>query len=536
MAMIWKFGQIYVANQLYRGIDLFLHKNSGIPNAILRVKYPPATFHQLISRAKTSKAEIEYHGINEPTPTSSDTKETGKKKVDKTFSTFEYHYNRPDYIDKTLLIKELIQVRHVLITAPSRFGKSLNMDMVRRFVEIEIDEKGDPIKLNIDEAARCLKEEQIQSKNYKLFQGKKISREKEIMYEHFGKYPTIFVDFSEVQGSNFEEILDDLRETIHMAFRKHSYLRDNKFWNKRGTDKITFMKYYGSEEHKILTLKEIQSGLVFLSGILHAYYGRSVFVFFEEFDVPVNSMVYKDRMNRNDKEDAIELLQTITKKLLKGSEETVARSVSNACQQLGGILSRSANNVRLCPFLQNHSLVEYCGFNKDEVKDLLERAGLSDHLNEVIAMYNGYNKKLKNGDVLEISSPWAIIQYVRTKEFNKYWSAGIPSEIESVIGDSKIRLKIEEMISGKSVDIIYKEKLKIKDIHTLNKIICRTEIDEREVDLCLQFLYEMGFFSLTLIGNDRLKLTVPNDSVRTALNDILYNADFKRNISIVVPC
>ncbi|KAK0072566.1 hypothetical protein PV325_011165 [Microctonus aethiopoides] len=276
------------------------------------------------------------------------------------------------------------------------------MDMVRRFVEIEIDEKGDPIKLNIDEAARCLKEEQIQSKNYKLFQGKKISREKEIMYEHFGKYPTIFVDFSEVQGSNFEEILDDLRETIHMAFRKHSYLRDNKFWNKRGTDKITFMKYYGSEEHKILTLKEIQSGLVFLSGILHAYYGRSVFVFFEEFDVPVNSMVYKDRMNRNDKEDAIELLQTITKKLLKGSEETVARSVSNACQQLGGILSRSANNVRLCPFLQNHS-------------------------------------------------PWAIIQYVRTKEFNKYWSAGIPSEIESVIGDSKIRLKIEEMMSGKSL-------------------------------------------------------------------------------------
>ncbi|KAK0070814.1 hypothetical protein PV326_002054 [Microctonus aethiopoides] len=313
------------------------------------------------------------------------------------------------------------------------------MDMVRRFVEIEIDEKGNRIELNIDEAARWLKEEQTQSKNYKLFQGKKISHEKEIMYEHFGKYPTIYVDFSEVQGSNFEEILDDLRETIHMAFRKHVYLdylqfpEINSFWDKRGTNKITFMKYYGSEEHKVLTLKEIQVGLVFLSRILHAYHGRKVFVFIEEFDVPVNTMVYEDDMSTEDRKLTIKLLQTITKTLLKGSEGTVARSVSNACQQLGGILSRSANNVRLCPFLQNHSLVEFYGFNKEEVKDLLERAGLSDHLNEVIEMYNGYNKKLENGDLLELSSPWAIIQYIRTKEFNKYWSAGIPLEINRLI-------------------------------------------------------------------------------------------------------
>ncbi|KAK0072377.1 hypothetical protein PV325_011443, partial [Microctonus aethiopoides] len=527
MAMIWKFGQIYVANQLYRGIDLFLHKNSDIPNAILRVKYPPATFHQLISRAKTSKAEIEYHGINEPTPTSSDTKEIGKP--NETYSTFDHHYNDPFYVDKTLLIKKLLKVNHVLITAPSRFGKSLNMDMVRRFVQIELDGNYKAIELDVEEDKPLLKEIQPKSENFKLFQGKKIFREKEIMYEHFGKYPTIFVDFARVKGNNFNEVLDGLREIIYRAYLEHDYLQfpeNNSFWDKRATDKITFMKYYGSEGHKVLTLQEIKSGLIFLSRILHAYHGRKVFVFIEEFDVPVSSMIYKDRMNRNDKEDTIELLQEIISDLLKGSEKFVARSLSNACQQLGGILSGSANNVRLCPFLQDDDLVEFYGINKDEVKDLLERARLSDNLNEVIAMYNGYNKKLKNGDVVEISSPWAIMQYIRTTEFNKYWSAGIPSQIGSVIGDSKIKSKIEEMMSGKSVDIIYKEKLKIKDIHTLNKMICRTEIDEREVDLYLQFLYEMGFFSLNLIKKDRLKLTVPNDSVRTVLNDILYDADF----------
>ncbi|KAK0072363.1 hypothetical protein PV325_011466 [Microctonus aethiopoides] len=366
---------------------------------------------------------------NTSTPTSPDTKKIGK--VDETSSTFEYHYNRPDYIDKTLLIKELFEVRHVLITAPSRFGKSLNMDMVRRFVEIEINEKGDPIELKIDEAARRLKKKQPQSKNYKLFQGKKISREKEIMYEHFGKYPTIYVDFARVKGSNFKQILKGMRLAIHRAFRKHAYLLKADLWNREDFDKKDFKNYVKRSKYGSLSLEQIESGLVFLSEILHAHYGRRVFVFIDEFDVPVNTMVYEDDMKPKDRKKTIKLLQEIIGDLLKGSEETVERSLSNACQQLGGILSGSANNVRLCSFVQDHSLVEFYGFHKDEVKDLLERAGLSDHLNVVTAMYSGYKKILKNGDVLEISSPWAIVQYVITTVFDIYWSAGIPSQIKA---------------------------------------------------------------------------------------------------------
>ncbi|KAK0071740.1 hypothetical protein PV326_000913, partial [Microctonus aethiopoides] len=464
---------------------------------------------------------------NEPTPTSSDTKETDQKKFDETFSTFEYHYNRPDYIDKTLLIKELFEVRHVLITAPSRFGKSLNMDMVRRFVEIEIDEKGNPIKLNIDENARCLTEDQPQSKNYKLFHGKKISREKEIMYEHFGKYPTIYVDFSEVQGSNFEENLASLRTVIHDAFQEHAYLLKADLWNDEAFNKDDFMEYFDLKKSKLKTVEEIKTGLVLLSKFLHAHHGRKVFVFLEEFDVPVNTMVYENDMSLEDRKLTIKLLQTMTKKLLKGSEKTVVKSLSNACQQLGGILSRSANNVRLCPFMQNHSLVEYYGFNKHEVKELLERAGLCDHLNDVLEMYNGYKKELKNGDV-EISSPWAIVQFIRTEEYAKYWSAGIPPEINRLIGNSKIRSKLTDMMSGESVRIEYHEKLHIDDITSLNNMVCKNELSDKDIDLSLQYLYEMGFFYPTHSEKDHLMLTVPNQSARTAINDALYKTEFMK--------
>ncbi|KAK0077569.1 hypothetical protein PV325_003734, partial [Microctonus aethiopoides] len=461
---------------------------------------------------------------NEPTPTSSDTKKIVK--IDETSSTFEYHYNRPDYIDKTLLIKELFEVRHVLIMAPSRFGKSLNMDMVKRFVEIERDEKGNPIELKIDEAARRLKKKQPQSKNHKLFKGKKIFREKEIMYEHFGKYPTIEIDFGEVQGSNFEEILDDIRESIYEAFQKHAYLLESDIWNRKDLKKSTFMKYFDPDQSELLSLKQIKSGLRFLSRILHAHYGRRVFVFIEEFDVPVNKMVYDDDMSREDRKQMIHLLQVMIRNLLKGSDDFVERSLSNACQQLGGILSGSANNVRLCSFLQDDDFVKFYGFHKNEVKDLLERAGLSDHLNEVTAMYNGYKKILKNGDFVEISSPWAIVQFIRTEEYAKYWSAGIPDQILAVIGDSKIRSKIADIMMGKCVEIKYSKKLQIKDIVKLNKMICRIEIDEQDVNLLLQFLLEMAFFYPSPGKNKTLQLNVPNESVRTVIYDILYETDF----------
>ncbi|KAK0082933.1 hypothetical protein PV325_009634 [Microctonus aethiopoides] len=415
MAMIRKFGQINVANQLYRGINLFLHKNSSIPNVILRVKsgismkYPPTTFHQLIiSRTKTSKAEIEYHDINEPTQTS-DTTEI--ELPDETHSYYDRHYNQPFYVDKTLLIKELFKKSHVLINAPSGFGKTLNMDMVRRFVEIELDKHGEAIVLDVNEDKCSLKEVQTVSKNFKLFQGKNISKEKEIIFKHFGKYPTIYVNFNIVGKRNFEQILDRLRTAIHRAFREHTYLRNSSFWDNRGSDKITFMKYYGSEEFRLLTKEEISFGLVFLSEILHDYHGKPVYVFIDDFEVPVELEPYQKSMDYPDREKTIELFKVIIRDLMK-ENKFVDRSLLNACKQRDSLLSEWANNVKLCAFEQRHPFSEFYGFNEDEIKVMLEKAGLVDNLNEIKKILDSYYAKLRNGDGIKIYSPSAIIQHI----------------------------------------------------------------------------------------------------------------------------
>ncbi|KAK0093043.1 hypothetical protein PV326_014451 [Microctonus aethiopoides] len=234
------------------------------------------------------------------------------------------------------------------------------------------------------------------------------------------------------------------------------------------------MKHLHTEESKLLTQEEIEFGLQLLSKYLHGYHGKPVYVFIEEFDVPVNTMVYGDEMNTQDRKQTIKLSQVMIGNLLKDNK-SVERSLSNACQQLGGILSGSANNVKRCAFMQKHSLVEFYGFKEFEVKGVLEKAGLTEYLNKTKTMYNGYKTKSRDGDDIEIYSPWAIIQYVVTEEFAKYWSAGIPKGINEIISNSKISSKITEMMSGKSVRIEYREKLKIKDINTLNKMICKNE-------------------------------------------------------------
>ncbi|KAK0080266.1 hypothetical protein PV325_000185, partial [Microctonus aethiopoides] len=289
--------------------------------------------YRLQKKYSWKRPKMSDHKINEPVKTSSNTKKFGVP--NETYSVYDHHYNKPFYVDKTLLIKELFEIKHVLITAPSRFGKTLNMDMVRRFVEIELDKDGKPIVLDVEENKRCLKEIQPRSKNFKLFRGKNISKEKEIVFEHFGKYPTIYVDFSSVRGSDYEENLDSLRTAINDAFGKYAYLRRSTLWSRPGFSKKTFMKYLDSEKSESLSEDELKYGLQILSKFLHGHYGRKVFVFIEEFDVPVSTIIYKNKMTPEDRRKTIELFQSITGNLLKNNDEFVERSLSNACHQLG---------------------------------------------------------------------------------------------------------------------------------------------------------------------------------------------------------
>ncbi|KAK0079874.1 hypothetical protein PV326_008489 [Microctonus aethiopoides] len=355
--------------------------------------------------------------MNEPIQTSSKTTET--REINTNYSYYDGHYNQPFYVDKTLLIKELLKSGHVLISAPPRFGKTLNMDMARRFLEIEVDEDGKAIELDVDEDKRCLKEVQTRSKNFKLFQGKKILRENKFVFKHFVKYPTIHVDFRELVGHDFEEILVKFRKIINKAFRQHAYLEKSSLWDREEYNKETFMEYFDPVKCASLNKLDVEEGLEILAGFLHGHHGKAVYMFIDGLDVPVHTMVYQNLMSTKDKRETIEFLQDITRYLLK-ENEFIGRSLSNS------------------------SLIF------TEVKYLLEKAGRLEDFNEIKEKYNGYNTTLRDDSQIELYNSWAITNYLKTGNFDVYWPASILDKIKQTIGHAKIRPIIALIMSNQS--------------------------------------------------------------------------------------
>ncbi|KAK0071440.1 hypothetical protein PV326_001231, partial [Microctonus aethiopoides] len=352
--------------------------------------------------------------------------------------------------------------------------------------------------------------------------------DKKFVRQYFGQYPTIYVDFTRVKGDNFEQILVNLRKVIRRAFEKHPYLLKSDLWNSEQFNKNVFMKYFDMERSKSLTESELEEGLAFLAKVLHSYYkGRKVFVFIDEFDVPVNAIVYNNEMNSDDKKKTINLLQNIITDLLKENIDYVERSLSNACHQLSGILSNSANNVIICRFLTHKSFGEFYGFQQTEVESILQMAGLYKYFEDVKAMYDGYEAQSTRGGI-PIYSPWAILNYIFYEKLDTYWRSRIPLAVTKQIGHSKIRSEILKMKSGELVEIKCIEKLEIEHIHRLCNIINLSIINDNDIHLFFQFLFELGLFGVAKFEDDNLWLTLPNNSVRKIIDEHIYTYDSLR--------
>ncbi|KAK0093240.1 hypothetical protein PV326_013988 [Microctonus aethiopoides] len=389
---------------------------------------------KIMESPASKRLKMSNNEMNEPTQKSSNTTKT--REINPNCSYYDWHYNQPFYVDKTLLIKELLKTPHLLISAPPRSGKTLNMDMARRFFEIEVDEDGEAIDLDVVEYKCWLKIVETRSKNFKLFKGKKILEEKEFVFQHFGKYPTIHVDFNNL-------------------------------------------------------------------------------------DVPVQSMIYQNTMSIEDKRETIRLLQNVTKELLKWNE-SVARSLSNACLKFSNIILQRANNVSHHAFKDDKLFPKFYSFEETEVKYLLKKAGRLEDFNEIKEKCNGYKTTLEDGSHIELYNSWAVMNYLKTGNFDVYWPASILDKIKQTVEHDKIRPKIAKIMSNDFYQEYYRKWMEFSHIETLSKILCRNEVVKHvDADLFMQFLTEQGFFRSICRNHSSLCLEIPNRTVYSVFDEIL---------------
>ena len=283
------------------------------------------------------------------------------------------------YVDKTMLIEKLLINRApvTLFTRPRRFGKTLNMSMIRYFFDVKNKEE-----------------------NRKLFENLKIYNS-EYMSEQ-GKYPVIFISLKDLKGNTWEECLKRLKLFIFDLYAEFEYIREKmNEWDKRKFEKVLYEK---EDADYIMSLK-------FLSDSLYKYYGEKVIILIDEYDAPIINAFDKGYYN-----EAINFFQTFYSSALKTNNSLKYGVLTGITRIIKEGIFSGLNNLKVDTIL-NKKYSEYFGLLEDEVIEMLDYFGMKYKIEEVKEWYNGY----LFGES-EVYNPWSIVNYIDNGEIKAYWA------------------------------------------------------------------------------------------------------------------
>ena len=283
------------------------------------------------------------------------------------------------YVDKTLLIEELLINRApvTLFTRPRRFGKTLNMSMLKYFFDIKDKEE-----------------------NKKLFENLKVS-DSEYMSEQ-GKYPVIFISLKDLKGNTWEENFILIKKHMKNLYMEFYDLKDNlNPIFKNDFEKIVMEK---EEADWIYSLKN-------LSNYLYEYYGKSVIILIDEYDAPIINAFDKGYYN-----EAINFFQTFYSSALKTNNSLKYGILTGITRIIKEGIFSGLNNLKVDTIL-NKKYSEYFGLLESEVIEMLDYFGMKYKIEEVKEWYNGY----LFGES-EVYNPWSIVNYIDNGEIKAYWA------------------------------------------------------------------------------------------------------------------
>ena len=390
------------------------------------------------------------------------------------------------YIDKTVLIKELLtgQAKVTLFTRPRRFGKSLNMSMLKYFFELGTDKK--------------------------LFSKLKISEETALCEEYMGKYPVISVSLKGMNAGNYEKALEMAVEVIRSEARRFQYLLDSE--RLTSYDKEAFIALL-QEDMKEGTLC---SSLKVLSELLEKHHGSKVILLIDEYDVPLAKAFergYYDQM--------VLFIRNMFEYALK-TNESLKFAVLTGCMRISKeSIFTGLNNLKVLSVAEVQ-FDEAFGFTDKEVRELLEYYELSDHYNEIKEWYDGY----QFGNA-EVYCPWDVINYCDALRVEpdaqpkNYWSNTSSNEaVRRFIQESdkaSVRREIENLVAGEVIKKEIHQELTYKDMYA-------------SVDNLWSVLFTTGY--LTQKGKpegNRFPLTIPNMEIRNIFTTQIMDF-FKENV------
>ncbi|WDA44509.1 MULTISPECIES: AAA family ATPase [Fusobacterium] len=380
------------------------------------------------------------------------------------------------YFDKTKFIDEIIQdgAKVKLFTRPRRFGKTLNMSMLKYFFDVEKKEE-----------------------NRKLF--KDLYIEKTDSFKEQGQYPVVFLSLKDLKARTWEEMEKDIKSTVSRLFLDHRYLLNDldKF------DTITFENII----MKNTNIEDLKEALKFLTENLYKKYNKKVVVLIDEYDSPLVSAYINGYYGK-----AKDFFKTFYSTVLKDNNYLQMGVLTGIIRVIKAGIFSDLNNLSTYTILSDDYTDSY-GLTEEEVEKSLKDYGIGQEISKVKDWYDGY----RFGDS-EVYNPWSIINFLRFKELRAYWvdTSGndLINDVLKKITKDTIR-SLERLFDGEGL------RQNISGTSDLSKLL-----DENE-------LWELLLFSGYLTIEEKIDqknyiLRLPNKEVKELFKDSFLEKYFGR--------
>ncbi len=402
------------------------------------------------------------------------------------------------YIDKTGLIRELLENESYinLFTRPRRFGKSLNMSMLKYFFEIGSDRT--------------------------LFNGLEISKETELCAKYMGKFPVISITLKGASGRTFEEAMGMLRNIIGNEAMRFQFLLQSKQLTEIEHKRYEALINIDKTGSYTMSDELLKDSLLILSQLLQKHYNQNVVILIDEYDVPLDKAYqsgYYDAM--------VELIRVLFGNAFK-TNGSLHLAVLTGCLRISKeSIFTGLNNFKVYT-VKDVRYKEYFGFTDQEVKQMLEYYGFTDQYNAVKEWYDGY----LFGN-LGIYCPWDVINYcgdLRDASVEKPQNYWVNTSSNNIIrkfidrADNTTKDEIEQLIHGKSIKKKIRQELTYRDL-------------DSKIDNLWSILFTTGY--LTQCGiqkGDFTELVIPNKEIQWIFEEQIqewFEAEVGKDINML---
>jgi len=416
-----------------------------------------------------------------------------RKELNLGFSDFKSIIENNNYfIDKSLFIKEIIKSEKavLLLPRPRRFGKTLNLSMLRYFFDIQ------------------------QPENKSLFTHLKIWQEENNIIEKQGKYPVIYLSFKDAKQSTWEETLAHIKIELSKIFREHQYIIEGNTLS--DIEKKEFAKIADRTASKV----EFEVSLKQLSEYLHRYYNQKVVILIDEYDVPIQAG-YKTFYD-----DVISFMRNLMSGAYKDNNYLYKGVITGILRVSRESIFSGLNNIGVYSIFDDR-FSDCFGFTENEVKQILQDFKVTTDYEEIKKWYNGY----KFGNTRDIYNPWSILSYALDFEsgFKPFWVNTSSDEL------------LKEQLKDRDANYIREQLLKLINGETVEKSIDENFIFP-DLNIDKELLWTLLTFSgyLTIeskSGVNRFALKVPNFEIKFVFQNIIIkwlSVDLKIKQSLLI--